>query len=77
MAKGMAITIALALPLAYAGGYFWLGERHDVGNPPSHTLRVYRHSWQVRLYQPAATIEATARRTKVYAVDYDTGVSWY
>lgn len=58
-----ALAIVLAMMGAYAGGYFWLGERFGVvekstilGEPGS-IVRVYRRRWLARTFAPAAKVE--------------------
>jgi len=76
--RTLLIVLALGPPvISYVGGYFWLSEYYAVGSPPSHSLRVYKNPRHARLFRPAASIEGMVRRTRVYAVDYNAGLSFY
>ena len=76
--RTLLILLAVGPPvLSYTGGYFWLGEYHSVGNPPSHSLRLFKDHRHAQLFRPMAWLEGKVRRTKVFAVDYNSGVSLY
>jgi len=66
-----ALVCVLTLLLAYAGSYLWLGVRiHGqilslTGNTVEITQVIYDHTWQVRLFGPAARLESLVTGRKV------------
>jgi hypothetical protein len=54
------LAIGLAMLGSYVGGYFWLGERHDLkGTYPGLpiVMRQYPQQWQSAIYQPLGRVE--------------------
>jgi hypothetical protein len=66
------LAIGLVTLGVYVGGYFWLGERHDMQfgtiqvssiaelerMPPSLRLRNFPHKWEAEMFKPLASVES-------------------
>jgi hypothetical protein len=56
------LAVVLVMLGAYVGGYFWLGECHDVddafGRYVPTRIRLYDHRWQARFFYPVGWLEA-------------------
>jgi len=68
----MATMIVVALT-TYVGGYLLLGEYRHMGN---YVFRIYKYSWEARMFEPLAWTESRARGIPVYSLDESVPVSW-
>jgi hypothetical protein len=63
-------AVVLSFVAAYAGGYFWLGERADFGDK-AIIFRSYDRQWLASAFNPAARVEGwiTGKQVEVIATE--------